>query len=67
MIFDSRGRPVRQLVNNVFLGNEGTFIWDGMNTGRNKVSIGIYVILIEMVHSDGKVKHVKRAVVVSGK
>ena len=67
VIYDAKGRMVRQLVNNVLLGSEGVFFWDGMTSGRNKAPLGFYVILVELTRPDGKVKHIKKTAILGGK
>ncbi len=53
-IFDSRGRLVKNLVNNEMLGAKGFFSWDGLTENNEKAPIGIYVILIEVFDTEGK-------------
>lgn len=66
-VYDSRGRFVRQIANNILTGSEVVFLWDGMNAGRSKVPIGFYIVLTELVRPDGTVRKSKRTVVVGGK
>ena len=66
-VFDSRGQMVKQIANNVLTGNEGIFTWDGMTATRNKASLGIYVLLIELVQPEGTVRKVKRTVILGGR
>lgn len=67
MVYDSRGRQIRQIANNVMVGTEGIFIWDGMTAARMKASLGFYVLLIEMTRPDGTVRKIKRTAVLGGK
>jgi hypothetical protein len=66
-VYDSRGRVVRQLVNNVLTGSEGFFVWDGMTANRSKASLGWYVLLIELTRPDGTVRRIKKTAVLGGK
>jgi len=66
-IYDSQGRLINYLVRNELLGTGGTFSWDGRTTDNRKADIGIYVIYIEAFDMAGKVKKIKKAVVVGGK
>ena len=66
-IFDSRGRKVRQLINNESLGTEGTFSWDGMTDDNRKSGIGIYIIYIEIFDLNGNVKKYKKTAVLAAK
>ncbi|MCX6304300.1 MAG: lamin tail domain-containing protein [Bacteroidetes bacterium] len=67
VVYDARGRVVGQLANNVLIGSEGVFIWDGMTAARSKAPMGFYVLLVELTRPDGTVKKTKRAVVLAGK
>ena len=65
-IFDSVGRLVRILANNEPAGAQGEIIWDGMNDNRERVRIGIYIILFETLDSFGKtIEMLKSTVVVA--
>ena len=67
-IYDSKGRLVRNLVQNEFLGTaEGTFSWDGINETREKASIGTYIILFEVFDQKDNVKKYKNTCVVASK
>ena len=56
MIFSSRGKLVRRLANNDWLGTEGCFIWDGTNAQGILEKAGIYVIYTEILSENGTVK-----------
>ena len=49
------------------LGLKGTYSWDGINDGREKGRIGIYVILFEVFDLNGNVKQYKDTCVLGGK
>lgn len=66
-IFDSRGRLVRYLANNVLLETEGHLVWDGTADDTRKVPIGIYVIQVELVNPNGQSKAYKLRCVVAGR
>jgi len=67
IVYDSRGRLVKQIVNNVLIGSEGVFTWDGMTESRSKAPIGFYILFIELTKPDGTVKKIKKSVVLGGK
>lgn len=67
VIFDQRGRPIKQLVRNQVLGTEGTFTWDGTNDKGHKALAGIHIIYFEIFHSDGEVRSFKKTAVVGSK
>jgi hypothetical protein len=67
LLFDSRGRRVRQLAGNVLIPSEGIFTWDGTTEENKRASTGIYLVYIELVRTDGEVKKFKHTVVVAAK
>lgn len=52
-VYNSEGRPVRYLMQNMLLGNEARISWDGISDDGTKAPIGIYVILFEAFNTDG--------------
>lgn len=66
-IFDSRGRLVRQLIRNQLLSDHDFFSWDGTDSNGKKSLIGIYLLYCELINPDGKVRHLKKAIVLGGK
>ncbi len=68
-VFDSKGRPVKQLQQNTLLGTEkGAFTWDGTDDNLNKVKVGIYVILVEASNPNtGETQNFKLGVVVAAR
>jgi hypothetical protein len=54
-IYNSEGRLVRYLMQNMLLGNEVRISWDGISDDGTKAPIGIYVIMFEAFNTDGKV------------
>lgn len=66
-IFDSRGRHVRKLTSNELLGTTGSFTWDGVNDKREKASIGIYIVFVEVFKLEGTVKSFKKTCVLASR
>jgi hypothetical protein len=64
-IYDSRGRPVRTLINNETIGTEGLFSWDGLSDDHQKAAIGIYIILVEVWDYDGHRQQYKKSAVLA--
>lgn len=58
-IYDLSGRLVKDLVNNDLFGNEGFYIWDGMNENGTLCLSGVYIIYAEVINIHGKVKKYK--------
>lgn len=67
MIYDSKGRMIKNLIRNELLGTKGTFSWDGVTDEREKARIGIYILFVEIFDLNGNVKHYKKTCVVGGK
>jgi len=67
-IYDAKGRLIRTLVNGEPTGARGNVVWDGMNDSREKVRMGIYVVLLEALDAGGEtIYSTKKAVVVAVK
>jgi len=66
IIYDTKGRLIKNLIQNELLGVEGTFTWDGISNNNEKAKIGIYIIYIEVFNEDGTVNSFKRTVVLGG-
>ena len=47
-IFDAHGQLIRDMVNNLPIGNEQTWFWDGIKDNGKKADIGIYIIYTEL-------------------
>ena len=47
IIYDSRGRKIKHLVQNELLGTEGVFFWDGQDEDFQKADLGIYILWFE--------------------
>lgn len=46
LIFDSRGREVRTLSNNLATGSQGILLWDGFTNQNKRARIGRYILKI---------------------
>ena len=67
-MFDERGRLVKTIFSNEYLGTEGVFYWDGTTENQAKASIGIYILRFEVFSTSGGVFFVaKKAVTLAGK
>jgi len=65
-IFDTRGRQVKELINNQFLQPRGFFRWNGDTDEGEKARIGIYIVRVELFDVNGKVTRCKQPCVVAG-
>ncbi|MCB9258754.1 MAG: lamin tail domain-containing protein [Ignavibacteriales bacterium] len=63
-IFDSKGRIVRNLANNIPSGSNGEIIFDGLDNSKSPLKIGIYIVLFEAVNSRNAVVEIIKDVIV---
>ncbi len=67
-IYDSKGRLVRTLGNNMASGSSGSVIFDGIGDDGQTLRIGIYIIFLEAINEGyGVVESMKAVVVVARK
>lgn len=63
-VFDTSGRRISEIANHESLGMEGQLRWDGLASNSAKVRMGIYILYLELVHTNGDVKCYKKAFLV---
>lgn len=63
-IFDTRGRAIRTLANADLAGPTGEVIWDGFDTDKQRVRIGLYIMFLEAVDGQGGIIATAKGVVV---
>ena len=66
-IFDNNGRPIKHLMRNQPLTQEGAISWNGMNEDNEKAKIGIYLVYIELFDLSGKLNRYKLICTLAGK
>ncbi len=66
-IYDARGRLVKNLNQQTLIATEGSLKWDGSTNDEEKATIGIYVLVAEFIHPDGRVQTDKETIVVAGR
>jgi hypothetical protein len=54
VIFDYSGLAVRYLVRNKLAGTRSSWAWDGLDEKGRKLPVGIYFVLTELFHPDGR-------------
>jgi len=59
-IFDVLGRPVKFLVKNQSLAQEGSWIWNGDSDSNHRLNLGVYIILVELFDREGHTKTFKK-------
>lgn len=66
VLYDAKGRLIKNLLLNELLGTKGTFSWDGINENNEKAGIGIYIIYFEVFQLNGDTKKFKKTCVLGG-
>ncbi|UKN00858.1 lamin tail domain-containing protein [Paracrocinitomix mangrovi] len=66
-IFDNRGRLIRLLKDNYFVGDQAIITWDGVADSGEKAQIGTYIILVSILDENGNQKQYKLVAVLAGK
>lgn len=67
-VYDIKGRLVRTISNNQVTGSEGSIVFNGFDNEKQKLRIGIYILLIEAVDDlGGTVNILKAPIVVAAK
>ena len=67
-IYDILGRKIRTIKDNNFTGSSLNLVWDGKNDKGQRVSMGIYIVFLQILDDrNGIIKEVKESVVVAGK
>ena len=61
-VFSADGRLVRHLVKGELVADQGSFVWNGLDSHGTRVPIGIYVVVTEVFDFEGKVNRHKNAV-----
>ncbi len=59
-IFDLAGRQVRFLTKNQSVAQQGSWFWDGKNENGQKLTLGVYIILVEVFDQSGQTKAFKK-------
>ena len=65
LIFDAQGRLVKELANNVFLGTNNTFYWNGLNQNEEALQRGRYIVLLEAINPNGPAIVQKKTIVIN--
>ena len=63
-IFNVAGQLIRHLAKGELVGQEGSVLWNGLDSNGNKVPVGVYIAVTEVFNFSGTVKQFKNAVVV---
>ena len=66
-VFTLEGQMVRQLVKGELVGQEGSFVWNGMDQHGRRVPLGLYIVVAEVFDLDGTIRKYKMAVTVASR
>lgn len=66
-IYSDKGIEIRRLINNDWLGSEGSKAWDGTNNEGEKVPVGIYIVYFEVFNAQGQKQLFKQPCVLGSK
>ena len=64
-LYDSEGRLLRHLMQNMLLGDTGLISWDGLRDDKTKAPIGVYVIYFEAYNAMGSLRIAKNSCVLA--
>ena len=64
-IFNVAGQLVRHLAKGELVGQSGSLLWNGLDNNGNRVPVGVYVVVTEVFHFEGKTKQFRNAAVVA--
>ncbi len=65
-IHDNQGRLIRELHDNLFVGQKGILTWDGINSEGRKAPIGTYIVLVSVKNAVGDETVFKLVAVLGG-
>jgi len=65
LIFDPRGRLVKEIAGGVLLGTDGFYTWDGCDGQGRRARTGLYLVLSEVSGPDRQVRKYRRTCVLS--
>ena len=66
-IFNSKGRLVKDLLNNSLVNNEGFVSWNGTDDSNHLLEPGIYIVQAEIFNLKGFVKRIRKVTVLATK
>lgn len=64
-IYSAAGREIKNLGQNQILGTFGGFSWTGTDAAGNRVPVGYYILVAQLVDLSGRVKVLKKTLVVA--
>lgn len=66
-IVDAEGRVIKRISQNTIVGREGFFTWDGSTDDGGKARVGYYMIIMEIISSEGKISYIREKVAIGSR
>jgi hypothetical protein len=66
-IVDAEGRVVKRVTQNSVVGTEGFFTWDGSTEDGGKAKVGYYMIIMEVISSEGRISYIREKVAIASR
>ena len=66
-IVDAEGRIIKRISQNSVVGTEGFFTWDGSTEEGGKAKVGYYMIIMEVISSEGKISYIREKVAIASR
>ena len=66
-IYDAAGNLIKRISQNKLVGTNTFFTWDGTKEDGRRARIGYYMILTEVISTDGSVSYLKDKVAIGGR
>ena len=66
-IVNASGDIIRTVVQNAIVGREGFFTWDGTLANGGKARVGYYMVLMEIISSEGEVSYIRDRVAIGSR
>ena len=60
-VYDAVGRSIRSLLPYTYLAKQGNFIWNGLADDGSKARTGIYIVVFDLFHPEGRQERLKKA------
>ncbi len=66
-IVDAEGRVIKRVSQNSIVGTEGFFTWDGTTEEGGKAKVGYYMIIMEIISTEGKISYIREKVAIASR
>ncbi len=66
-VVDADGRVIKDITQNAVVGTDGFFTWDGSTNNGGKARVGYYMIIIEVISSEGRISYIRDKVAIGSR